>query len=191
MKISTYLLAFAHLIPSILSACTDSADGFASLNGGTTGGTGGTVVTVNNQADLNTYATATGKYIIKVSGKITITPKGTEIRVASDKTIIGVGTTGEISEGGFFLNGVRNVIIRNLRIGMYRSILSDLLWGPVLMEITGNTYVPEDWEGKTQDWDAIQMDTASNVWIDHCTSPLSLPPHPETNPANRPPRKSR
>jgi pectate lyase len=148
MKFSTYLFALAHLLPGILSACTDKADGFASLNGGTTGGTGGTVVTVTTHAQLDQYATAAGKYIIKVSGKITLSPKGTEIRVASDKTIIGIGATGEISEGGFFLNGVKNIIIRNLRIG--------------------NTYVPEDWEGKTQDWDAIQMDTASNVWIDHC-----------------------
>lgn len=117
MKLSISLFALAHLVPAILSACTDSADGFASLNGGTTGGKGGTVVTVTTQADLNTYATAAGKYIIKVSGKINITPKGTEIRVASDKTIIGIGTTGEISGGGFFLNAVKNVIIRNLRIG--------------------------------------------------------------------------
>ncbi|MEZ7125124.1 hypothetical protein ACBR40_07290 [Nonomuraea sp. AD125B] len=34
-------------------------------------------------------------------------PKGDEIRVASNKTIVG---------GGFFLNGVSNVIIRNLTI---------------------------------------------------------------------------
>jgi pectate lyase len=117
MKLPSYLFAFAQIVPGILSACTDSADGFASLNGGTTGGAGGTVVTVSTQSDLNRYATAAGKYLIKVSGKITLSPKGTEIRVASDKTIIGIGTTGEISEGGFFLNAVRNVIIRNLKIG--------------------------------------------------------------------------
>ena len=126
MKFPTRFYALAisitTLLPLAFSACTDSADGFASLNGGTTGGKGGTVVTVTNQADLNTYATAAGKYIIKVSGKIDITPKGLEIRVASDKTIIGVGTTGEISGGGFFLNGVRNVIIRNLKIGALLSL---------------------------------------------------------------------
>ncbi|KIM20194.1 polysaccharide lyase family 1 protein [Serendipita vermifera MAFF 305830] len=130
------------------ASCNAAADGFASLNGGTTGGAGGTVVTVTTQTDLAKYAAASGKYVIKVSGKITISPKGTEISVASDKTIIGIGTTGEIYEGGLRLIGVKNVIIRNLKIG--------------------NTYVPTDYEGKTQDWDAIQMDTASNVWIDHC-----------------------
>ncbi|KAH8595437.1 pectin lyase fold/virulence factor [Bisporella sp. PMI_857] len=147
MKLSLYLIAFARLVPGILSACTDKADGFASLNGGTTGGTGGTTVTVTNQADLNTYTTASGKYVIKVPGKITLSLKGTELRVASDKTIIGIGTMGEISEGGFFFNGAKNVIIRNPKIG--------------------NTYVPIDYEGMTQDWHAIQVDTASNVWINH------------------------
>lgn len=130
------LITLVQLLPAALAACTDVADGFASLNGGTTGGNGGTVVTVSNQADLVKYASAAGKYIVKVSGKITITPKGYEVRVASDKTIIGVGSNAEIAEGGFFLGEVKNVIIRNLRIG--------------------KTYVPTDWEGKTQDWDGIQ-----------------------------------
>ena len=40
-----------------------------------------------------------------------------EIRVASNKTIIGVGTSATIVKGGFFLAvGVHNVIIRNLTI---------------------------------------------------------------------------
>jgi len=131
------------------TSCTAAADGFASLNGGTTGGAGGTVVTVTTQADLTKYAATTGKYVIKVKGKITISPKGTEIPVTSDKTIIGIGATGEIYQGGFNLKaGIKNVILRNLKIG--------------------NTYIDGDWEGKLEDWDGVQMDTASNIWIDHC-----------------------
>ena len=45
------------------------------------------------------------------------------------------------------LDGVHNVIIRNLTIG--------------------DTFVEGDWEGKTQDFDGVQMDTAHHVWIDH------------------------
>lgn len=87
--------------------------------------------------------------MIRVQGPIRISPKGKEIRVASDKTIVGVGTTGEIVEGGFFLgNGVHNVILRNLTIR--------------------DSFVEGDWAGDTQDWDGIQMDTAHHVWIDHC-----------------------
>ncbi len=132
---------------------SDLADGFASVKdmdqNGTTGGAGGKTVTVTNQADLERYATAKKPYIIRVKGAITITPKGREIRVASDKTIIGVGKTGEIVEGGFFLGkGVHNIIIRNLTIR--------------------DTFVKGDRRGKTQDFDGVQMDTAHHVWIDHC-----------------------
>uniref|UniRef100_A0A0B7JKY2 pectinesterase n=1 Tax=Bionectria ochroleuca TaxID=29856 RepID=A0A0B7JKY2_BIOOC len=127
--------------------CSGTPDGFASLNGGTTGGVGGEVVTVSTQADLEKYAGEAAKYIIKVKGVITITPKGTEIKVSSDKTIVGIGNDAEINEGGFNLQNQRNVIFRNIKIG--------------------NTYVEGDDEGKTQDWDGIQMDNCTNIWIDH------------------------
>jgi pectate lyase len=87
------------------------------LNGGTTGGNGGTVVTVSTQADLESYAAASGKYVIKVKGKITISPFGKEINVASDKTIVGIGSDAEIYQGGLHMDSVHNIIIRNLKIG--------------------------------------------------------------------------
>lgn len=113
-----FLAAFAH------AACQDNADGFASLNGGTTGGNGGTIVTVTTQTDLEKYATSDGKYLIKIPGRITVTPKGKEIDVANDKTIIGVGAFGEIYNGGFKIINKKNVIIRNLRIGKCASALA-------------------------------------------------------------------
>lgn len=133
--------------------CPITLEGFATLTSsgqnGTYGGRDGETVTVKDQADLERYATAVEPYVIRVEGTITLSPKGKEIRVASDKTIVGVGTTGEISEGGFFLGtGVHNVIFRNLTIG--------------------NTFVESDPDGKTQDWDGVQMDTAHHIWIDHC-----------------------
>ncbi|KAF4467222.1 pectinesterase [Fusarium albosuccineum] len=127
--------------------CSGTPDGFASLNGGTTGGSGGEVVVVSTQEDLEKYAGEEGKYVIKVKGTITITPKGKEVEVTSDKTIVGIGADAEINEGGFILKSQRNVIFRNLKIG--------------------NTYVEGDEEGKTQDFDGIQMDTCENIWIDH------------------------
>lgn len=128
-----------------------TADGFASTGGGTTGGAGGTTVTVTTYADLVTYATASAAYVIKVSGALTVTPYGHEIPVTSDKTIIGVGTSGQIVNGGFFLGtGVHNVIIRNLTIRDTRMADDD----------------PDD---KVYDYDGIQMDTADHVWIDHNT----------------------
>ncbi|KAB8194031.1 hypothetical protein FH608_017720 [Nonomuraea phyllanthi] len=134
---------------------SDSADGFAATSGNglstTTGGAGGATVTVSNYADLVRYATASAPYVIRVNGAITVTPYGTEIRVASNKTIVGVGTSGHIVNGGFFLgSGVSNVIIRNLTIRDTRMADDD----------------PDD---KEYDYDGIQMDTAHHVWIDHNT----------------------
>jgi pectate lyase len=133
---------------------SNAADGFAATSGmgvtTTTGGAGGATVTVTTYADLVRYATAAEPYVIRVNGAITATPYGTELRVASNKTIVGVGTRGHIVNGGFFLNGVHNVIIRNLTIRDTRMASDD----------------PDD---KDFDYDGIQMDTAHHVWIDHNT----------------------
>ncbi|MDG4861534.1 pectinesterase family protein [Streptomyces sp. T-3] len=129
----------------------DTADGFASVNAlgqkGTYGGRDGKTVTVKTLADLEKYATASEPYVIVVAGTVNMSPKGKEIKVASDKTIVGRGTSGHIVGGGFFLGqGVHNVIIRNLTI-------RDAYMGT--------------WNDKEHDYDAIQMDGAHHVWIDH------------------------
>ncbi|MEV0326802.1 LamG-like jellyroll fold domain-containing protein [Micromonospora echinospora] len=125
---------------------SNAPDGFAQ---GVTGGAGGQTVTVTNQEQLNQYVTAAEPYVIRVAGTINISPKGTELRVSSNKTIIGVGTSGHIVGGGFFLRaGVSNVIIRNLTIR--------------------DTLMPDDDPGDdSYDYDAIQIDTAERIWIDH------------------------
>ncbi|KAM0281489.1 hypothetical protein ACHAQH_003519 [Verticillium albo-atrum] len=135
-------MALASVLPR-QDPCQASADGFASLNGGTTGGAGGTVVTVSTLADLEKYTAADGPYVIKVEGRITIEPFGKEVSVSSDKTIIGVGADAEIFQGGFRLIEVSNVIIRNLVIG-------------------------HSSDGTDNDYDGIQSDASTNVWIDHC-----------------------
>jgi pectate lyase len=143
---------------------SEKADGFASVNAmgqnGTTGGTGGYVVTVTNQAELARFAMVPDPCIIRVKGTIHITPipdpftrleklTPKEIHVTSHKTIIGVGKTAEIVNGGFFLGpGTHNVIIRNLTIR--------------------ETYVEGDWAGLKTDDDGLQMDGAHHVWVDHC-----------------------
>jgi pectinesterase len=130
---------------------TEAADGFASVDAlgqkGTYGGRNGRTVTVKTLADLEKYATAAEPYVIVVAGTIAMNPVGKEIKVASDKTIVGSGTSGHIVGGGFFLgSGVHNVIIRNLTI-------RDSYQGT--------------WNDKDHDFDAIQMDGAHHVWIDH------------------------
>ena len=130
---------------------TATADGFASVDAlgqnGTYGGRDGQIVTVKTLADLEKYATASQPYVIVVAATITMDPVGKEIKVQSNKTIVGSGTSGQIVGGGFFLgSGVHNVIIRNLTIrDAYQGV----------------------WNDKEHDFDAIQMDGAHHVWIDH------------------------
>ncbi|GHH38987.1 pectinesterase family protein [Streptomyces candidus] len=128
-----------------------SADGFASVDAlgqnGTYGGRDGRTVTVRTLAELERYATAPEPYVIVVAATIRVNPVGKEIKVASDKTIVGAGTSGHLVGGGFFLGkGVHNVIIRNLTIrDSYRGT----------------------WNEKDRDFDAVQVDGAHHVWIDH------------------------
>ncbi|XLX10568.1 polysaccharide lyase family 1 protein [Streptomyces flavusporus] len=134
--------------PATADRFTDRPHGFASLAGGTTGGAGGKVVTVTDQASLERYAAAPEAYVIRVKGTITAQPFGASIEVASDKTIVGVGTSGELVQGEFHLSpGTHNVIIRNLTIR--------------------DSAIEGDWDCKDTDFDGIQMDTVHHVWVDH------------------------
>ncbi|MBC6457316.1 polysaccharide lyase family 1 protein [Actinomadura sp. HBU206391] len=85
--------------------------GFASMNGGTTGGAGGATVTAGSASQFAGYAQSSTRYIIQINGTISLSGM---VKVASNKTIIGVGTSGRFTNGGLNFSGVRNVIVRNL-----------------------------------------------------------------------------
>ncbi|GAB2590650.1 hypothetical protein GCM10027168_24730 [Streptomyces capparidis] len=133
-----------------------TADGFAGVNAlgqnGTTGGAGGQTVTATTTAQFLDYISRPEPLIVQVSGTITL-PTGTTDgmhRVASDKTIIGVGSGARLTGGGLNIglpvdddvtsppaNAVHNVIIRNLSI-----------------------------DGATDDLINVQM-FSHHIWIDH------------------------
>jgi pectate lyase len=124
----------------------DTPLGWASQNGGTTGGAGGTEVTVTTMADLQKYAKMAGKYIIWVSG--TMGSYGTrgsanedQVVLASNKTILGL--PGATVKGGFNITGVSNVILRNITV-----------IGPGAIDVNGNDDIH------------LQAD-AKNIWVDH------------------------
>lgn len=112
------------------------ADGWASTNGGTSGGTGGSTVTVSNFSQLSSAMQQSGPLTIQVQGAISCSGMND---VASDKTIVGLGSNAAINGCGLDLNGVSNVIIRNLTFN--------------------------DWD---DDAINVQEST-TNVWIDHNT----------------------
>jgi pectate lyase len=100
-------------------AAETSPVGFASLNGGTPGGSTSTVVTVTTASALRSALSSSTSQTVRVSGLITISGM---YSIASNKTVIGVGSGSGITGGGFNLSGVRNVRIRNL---VFRNAADD------------------------------------------------------------------
>jgi pectate lyase len=116
------------------AAAESSPVGFASMNGGTSGGSAGTVVTVTSASALKSALSSGTSQTVRVSGLISISGM---YSVASNKTVIGVGSGSGVTGGGLNLSGVRNVIIRNL---VFRNASDDSI--------------------------NVQSST-TNVWIDH------------------------
>lgn len=132
-----------------LMSCQDAnaVRGFASLGGGTTGGNGGTSVTVTTGAQLVT-ALASKKnnaapLKIYVNGTITPSNSGVsqfDIKDMENISILGVGTNALFDGIGLNIVRANNVIVRNLTIRYNRIGQKD----------------------------GISIDgTSTNVWIDH------------------------
>jgi pectate lyase len=120
-----------------------SLSGWATVDGGTTGGAGGAEVVVDTLAALRDYAGRTEPYVIKVYGTIV----GDEaVRVRSNKTILGIGADARLLGVGLQVGWnsefgrIGNVIIRNITFE--------------------KAHAPTDGVWVTYG--------AKNVWIDHC-----------------------
>ncbi|KAI9150032.1 pectate lyase B [Paramyrothecium foliicola] len=114
----------ANAVVAKRASVTDTCNiGYASTNGGTTGGKGGATTTVSTLAQFTKAAESSGKGVVYVKGTI----KGSaKVRVASDKTI--VGAKGSKLEGvGLYVNKQKNVIIRNLAISKVKADNGDAI----------------------------------------------------------------
>lgn len=141
-RIWTASLCTVLLVGSALAYSPDlPLAGWATQNGGTTGGANYATVTVDNVNDLKTYAKAGNKTIYIKAG----TYAGT-IEVGSNVTLYGypgVTITQPSTGSGIKLSGSKNVIIRNI-------------------SVKGVGTVDED------DEDCLQINHESkNIWIDH------------------------
>jgi len=146
------------------SATAAKLVGFATLNGGTTGGLGGQTVTATTYAELKSYAESATTYIIRVQGTISNGANGGKISVKSNKSIIGVGSTAFLNGVGIDINNANNIIIQNLRISLI---------GVTTRTDTAGVYSSTGDEGMPQilvnGGDAIGIQgTSKNIWIDHC-----------------------
>ncbi|WYZ42308.1 hypothetical protein EsH8_VI_000007 [Colletotrichum jinshuiense] len=105
---------------SVTEACNI---GYASTNGGTTGGKGGSTTTVSTLSQFTKAAESSGKLNIVVKGTISGNAK---VRVQSDKTIVGQKGS-KIVGAGLYINKVKNVIIRNLNISKVKEAYGDAI----------------------------------------------------------------
>ena len=135
--------AFAVTAPDLPMA------GWATQNGGTTGGAGKTVVTVSNVSDLRKYAEA-GNYTIYVKPGTYTVPSKSAIKVGSNVTIYGYQGavlaqtyTGNKDEDNTIMNVAgKNVIIRNLTFKGAGAVDKDA-------------------------GDCLHVQGGTNVWLDH------------------------
>ncbi|GAA0137663.1 hypothetical protein YSY43_45040 [Paenibacillus sp. YSY-4.3] len=143
------LLALTVMISMFSLPSSKAADpgyvGFATMNGGTTGGAGGTSVTVTTGAALQTALKNKGSQplTIYVSGKITAANSSDDkisIKDVNDVSILGAGAGAEFEGIGIKVTRANNIIIRNLKIHHVNI----------------------------GDKDAISIEgPANNVWVDH------------------------
>ena len=135
--------AFAVTAPDLPMA------GWATQNGGTTGGAGKTVVTVSNVSDLRKYAEAGNATIYVKPGTYTV-PSKSAIKVGSNVTIYGYQGavlaqtyTGTTNEDNTIMNVAgKNVIIRNLTFKGAGAVDKDA-------------------------GDCLHVQGGTNVWLDH------------------------
>jgi pectate lyase len=112
--------------------------GWATQSGGTTGGGNGPTVTVTSLSALTSAASSATAQTIRVNGNFTCSA---DVRIASNKTVLGVGSSSGLTGCGLAMVDVNNVIVRNMRISFVQA---------------GNG-----------NGDAIHIDHGTHIWIDH------------------------
>jgi pectate lyase len=166
--------------------------GFATIEGGTTGGAGGAVVTPTTLAELKRYAEdKTTPYVILVtkefntgvavkidaSGSINSagaisTTYGDIIRLGSNKTLVGIGSAAFFNRIGIIIQSQSNIIIRNIRFTMKHVPISRTDENKIVGWVNGAATVMTD-----PDCIGIQADDETipaaqrivrHIWIDHC-----------------------
>ncbi|GAA4046532.1 pectate lyase [Hymenobacter glaciei] len=127
------------------------APGWASQNGGTTGGGTATPTIVTTYDQLKAAITNTAVKVVQVNGTITI-PSGGRISFQdqTSKTVFGstgakLATTDQTAAGSgiFYVKRCKNLVIRNL-----------IFDGPGAYDVNGQ--------------DDCTIDACTNVWVDHC-----------------------
>jgi len=129
--------------------------GFASCDGGTTGGAGGDSVTVETAEELfdlmvGREGRSTTPLVVLISGTLGEYPTKISVKRTANISILGLGKTAGFRGFGLKIVECYNIIVRNLSFA--------------------DCHVDEK--------DALSIEASRNVWIDHCSftdSPASDP----------------
>lgn len=119
------------------ASTTDTPIGYASENGGTTGGTGGTTTTLSTYPQFTAAVAGTAKKVVVVSAPIT--KVASQVKVGSNTSILGASSKVIFTGFGLLIKGAENVIVRNIAIAKVLAANGD----------------------------AIGVQKSSNVWLDH------------------------
>ena len=153
MKIKLFTLLTAVVLASSQLFAQDLCTpvGWATQNGGTTGGGNATPTVVTTYAALKTAVTSATVKVVHIQGTITFPTAGRiNIQDIDGKTIFGLPGSKLISvdltkdgSGIFYVKGSTNLIFKNLYFE-----------GPGAYDTDGN--------------DNMTIDNCQNVWVDHC-----------------------
>ncbi|WP_434443229.1 pectate lyase family protein [Lentzea sp. E54] len=125
--------------------------GWATQGGGTTGGGSATPVTVTTASAFAAAVQSSSPAVVRVSGTISLSSM---TKVASNKTIEGVGSSAAITGEGLNISKVSNVIVRNLN---FRS------WGDDAINVQYSTRVWVDHNTFSNGYDgAVDVKRASD-----------------------------
>lgn len=141
---------------STSGAVTDTCDiGYATQNGGTTGGSTGDQTTVSSLEDLISAAGADGAAIIIVDGEIT---GDEQVDISSDKTIIGAAGS-SLTGVGLRVKKESNVIIRNMKISKVLADAGDA----ITIQASSNVWIDHCDLSSDQDHDKDYYDGLADV----------------------------
>ncbi len=177
-KLSGNTSLYAHFIPTgatvpagLFGYATLTADK-SSAKYTITGGTGGTELTISSLAELEAnkaILSGNDPYIINISGLITTADAACPnvsrvINLGSNKTLQSGTTQGQLQNIGVKVQG-KNIIIKNLKFG----------------EVIADSYYANLAEAKAAGIkrgaaDAMELNGAEHVWIDHCEFQSHLTP---------------
>ncbi|WP_258395386.1 MULTISPECIES: polysaccharide lyase [Lonsdalea] len=149
-------------------ARTTASVGWATQAGATTGGASAAaanIYTAKNIAEFKAALAAGSKAkIIQITGTIDISggkayssfadqKARSQLSIPANTTIIGIGNTGKFIQGSLVINGVSNVIVRNIYVETPVDVAPHY----------------EQGDGWNAEWDGINISTSHHVWIDHVT----------------------